>query len=208
MMEKPASASRRAVSCAAAYCGSSGAVRAEPKMATPRSTWARLSKPSMNSPMMRITRHVSVRVKSPGERASVGPWSSLASSVTGAMKSRRSSSTFRTAPELRLLVTCDGGVLPAARCPSSVRSRRNSCASCCAAASCCGLPRFPVAVRADRDLAGFFLVTFELPVVLAMRDTSRPLGNSASRTAGGTLCCPTGSMLCCYSGGLPPLAPP
>ena len=64
MMSKPASASSRAVSCAAWYIGSSGPVRAEPKNATPFSTVASMSNPSMNSPMMRITRHGSVCVKS------------------------------------------------------------------------------------------------------------------------------------------------
>jgi hypothetical protein len=63
---KPASASSRPTSCAAWYCGSSGAVRAEPKMVTPRCTPESASNPSMNSPMMRITRHGSVRVKSGG----------------------------------------------------------------------------------------------------------------------------------------------
>ena len=62
MIAKPASPRRRAVSCAAPYCGSSGPVRAEPKIATPLLSSASTSKPSMNSLMIRRTRHGSVRV--------------------------------------------------------------------------------------------------------------------------------------------------
>ena len=47
---------------------------------------------------------------------------------------------------------CDGGVRPAARCPSSVRSRSQSVASACAARSCSGLARLPPAVRGDFPL--------------------------------------------------------
>ena len=64
MIANPASASSFAVSTARSYVGSSGPIRADPKMVTALSTDARVSKPSMNSPMMRITRHGSVRVKS------------------------------------------------------------------------------------------------------------------------------------------------
>ena len=64
MIAKPASARSRATSVAFWYCGSSGPVRAEPKTVTPFWTDARVSKPSMNSLVMRSTRHGSVRVKS------------------------------------------------------------------------------------------------------------------------------------------------
>jgi len=64
MIEKPSTASKRATSTAAAYCGSSGWVRAEPKSETPFSMCASLSNPSTNSDMMRITRHGSVLRKS------------------------------------------------------------------------------------------------------------------------------------------------
>ena len=147
MIAKPASASSRAVSCAASYCGSLGSVRAEPKMVTPLVTAARLSNPSMNSPIMRITRQGSVRVKS---AASLGAWRSFSSSVTGLRKLRIESSITRVAPEARAAVRSDGGVRPAARCPSSVRSRRYSCASRAASAMSCGSDRFPLAVRGER----------------------------------------------------------
>ena len=49
MTEYPAADSRRAVSRAAAYCGSSGPVRADPKIETPLATPASVSKPSINS---------------------------------------------------------------------------------------------------------------------------------------------------------------
>ena len=86
MIANPASASSRDVSCAASYCGSSGPVRAEPKIETPFSTSASVSKPSMNSHMMRSTRHGSVRVKSTRE---VGEPSSFSSSVTMSGRSSR-----------------------------------------------------------------------------------------------------------------------
>ena len=69
------------------------------------------------------------------------------------MKSRRSSSIFRAAPELRLPDVWDGGVRPAARCPASVRSRSPSRDLACASASCAGFPRLPVAVRGERAFA-------------------------------------------------------
>jgi len=122
----------------------------------------------MNSPMMRMTRHVSVLLKSrmvPGAVLS-GACSSFSSSVTGLTKSRMSSSILRAAPELRFLFSCDGGVRPAARCPSSVRSFRPSCASAWATASWAGLPLFPVAVRGERPLAAF-----AVPLRIAMRES-------------------------------------
>src|SRR6185437_4414402 len=64
MIANPTSANNRAVSFAAAYCGSSGPTRADPNKVTAFSTVASVSKPSMNSDMMRINRHGSVRVKS------------------------------------------------------------------------------------------------------------------------------------------------
>ena len=81
MIAKPFSARMRAVSCAARYCGSCGSVRADPKIATPLVMSARLSKPSMNSDMIRITRQVSCRVKSVG--SAWRPCRNFSSSVTG-----------------------------------------------------------------------------------------------------------------------------
>jgi hypothetical protein len=83
MIANPASASRRATSTACSYCGSSGCVRADPKIVTPFVTEASVSNPSMNSLMIRITRHGSVRVKSSG---SLGVCSSFWSSVIGGPK--------------------------------------------------------------------------------------------------------------------------
>ena len=55
----PDFASSAAVCSAAWYIGSSGVVRAEPKIETPPATPWRFSNPQTNSPRMRNTRHES-----------------------------------------------------------------------------------------------------------------------------------------------------
>ena len=129
MIAKPASASRRATSCAAWYCGSSGCVRAEPKIDTPPSTSREVVEPldelahdAHHAPRIGA-REVVARRSAPG--------SSFSSSVTGAHRScgSTSSTISRVAPDGRAWrLARDGGVRPAARWPASVRSRNPSCA--------------------------------------------------------------------------------
>jgi len=143
MMANPSLARRRDTSWATAYQGSLGPVRAEPKTVTALVTPARRSKPSMNSPVMRMSRQVSVRVKSSGRAT---PWdrlSSFSSSVTGVRYGSRMASSMgrsagsRRAPRGR----------PASRCPISVRSRTPSTACRPAWARTSGPIFLPPAVR-------------------------------------------------------------
>src|SRR5947207_15142568 len=81
-------------------------------MVTALSTDASVSNPSMNSPMMRITRHGSVRVKS---TRGPGCWSSFSCSVTG---DARIESSTTLAPAARFGETCDGFFLTAFTSPA------------------------------------------------------------------------------------------
>src|SRR5581483_5299667 len=164
MIENPERASSFAVSWAARYCGSSGPVLAEPKTDTPLSIPASVSNPSINSLMILSTRQGSVRVKS-----TCGPatWSSFSSSVIGG-RSRMDSSTTRTAPERRLASrSCEGGVRPASRWPSSVRSRTPWIAARSTVRMASRSSFLPVAVRGTPDcLARFFGMRRSLPLAL------------------------------------------
>ena len=88
MMANPALASLAASWMPAAYIGSPGRTRAEPKNVTAAPTLASVSKPATNSPWMRSTRHVSVCVKS--------------ASVVAGLCSRRSSSVRLPSTPARL----------------------------------------------------------------------------------------------------------
>ena len=104
IVAKPAAARRRPTSTAATYCGSSGCVRAEPKTVTAFPMLASLSNPSMNSPMIRSTRHVSLRVKSSGWGIA---WKSFSSSVAyGSYWSRIASSIRRWAFDFLAAAAC------------------------------------------------------------------------------------------------------
>src|ERR1700722_2921565 len=154
MIEKPASANSRAVSCAARYCGSSGPVLSEPKTETPSSTEASVSNPWINSLMILRTRQGSVRVKSiAGSPCS----NNFSSSVIGG-RSRIDSSITRTAPDRRL--SRDGGVRPASRWPSSARSLAPSTAARSTVASASGSRCLPPTVRGARGARFFFLAIF------------------------------------------------
>src|SRR5579862_4181045 len=164
MIENPERASSFAVSSAARYCGSSGPVLAEPKTDTPLSIPASVSNPSINSLMILSTRQGSVRVKS-----TCGPatWRSFSSSVIGG-RSRIDSSTTRTAPERRLASrSCDGGVRPASRWPSSVRSRTPWIAARSTVRKASRSSFLPVAVRGTPGLwPRFFGMGGSLPIAL------------------------------------------
>jgi hypothetical protein len=123
----------------------------------------------MNSLVIRRMRHVSVRVKS--RRSSLLVCRSFSSSVTGGLQSRMDwSMRIFVAPERRAGASRDGGRRPAARCPSSVRSRSPSRDSASASAAVAGFAFFPVAVRrartgfCERDVFGVFEFFLAMPL--------------------------------------------
>src|SRR5450759_3149892 len=154
-------------------------MRAEPKIVTAFSTDASVSNPSINSPMMRNTRHGSVLVKS-----TRGPdcCRSFSSSVTGE-KSRMASSIVRVVTAGFAGLCCDGGVRPALRCPSSVLCLSPSSAFFSAEAITSGLSFLPPAVRArvDRMPPGFVGRALDLSFLFFIGGRWRGLGCSLHR---------------------------
>jgi hypothetical protein len=90
IVAKPASGEPPPRSTAAVYIGSASGVRAEPKTETAGPTSASASKPATNSPVMRRTRQVSLRVKAAAcSRSSSDHWKSSRSSVGRPARARR-----------------------------------------------------------------------------------------------------------------------